>query len=508
MSSMNNDDDLSDALIRAFDTPIPAPSYTDGAKVSSPESIPQSPTTTTHSSKSPSLNPRSCVTCRKRKVRCDKHEPCSNCVKASIPCHFPPPGRAPRKPKRSQDVELLKRLRRLESVVENLGSHVDEHGNVHALEKVTPPALSQTSDRRASTDTTKTLEHSLGRLLIKEGRSRYVSNEFWASLGDELAELRNVLDSASSDEDEEHPTHGHSPSDFNHQSFVLGYSSLMLDMTKLQPTPTQIFIMWETFKENVDPLMKIVHVPTVKNIIMKAASATALTRPIEVLFYSICFAAVVSMSNDQCQSLLGSSKTELMRKYRFATEQGLARANFLNNSSLVVLQAFVLFLTCVKFMDTTRSIWALSGLAMQQAQAQGLHRDGSHFKLPPFEIEMRRRLWHLLYLQLSRAVEDHGADPQYNDHDSDTKLPLNLNDEDIWPEMIHKPVERTGATDMTFCLVRIELGHFARKLRIWVAGGAREEDKHRTVKDRERLIDVTHQHMQEKFFQYCDQNDP
>ncbi|KAK1837621.1 fungal specific transcription factor domain-containing protein, partial [Colletotrichum chrysophilum] len=40
----------------------------------------------------PALNPRSCVTCRRRKVRCDKQMPCSNCRRAVIQCIFPAPG--------------------------------------------------------------------------------------------------------------------------------------------------------------------------------------------------------------------------------------------------------------------------------------------------------------------------------------------------------------------------------------------------------------------------------
>src|ERR1700761_2736542 len=73
------------------------------------------------------LNPRSCVTCRKRKVKCDKIHPCSNCNRAHIECVFPSPGRAPRKARKigeGRDKELLERLRRLEGVVKGMGVEV------------------------------------------------------------------------------------------------------------------------------------------------------------------------------------------------------------------------------------------------------------------------------------------------------------------------------------------------------------------------------------------------
>ena len=73
------------------------------------------------------LNPRSCVTCRKRKVKCDKVHPCSNCNRAHIECVFPAPGRAPRKVRKlgeGRDKELMERLRRLEGVVKGMGVEV------------------------------------------------------------------------------------------------------------------------------------------------------------------------------------------------------------------------------------------------------------------------------------------------------------------------------------------------------------------------------------------------
>lgn len=486
--------------------------------VSSPEEVADfaQDQTAGASNSGPKLNPRSCVTCRKRKVRCDKRDPCSNCVKANIDCVFPPPGRAPRKPRRPQDAELLKRLRRLESVVDSLGAQVDDEGSSHAADH--NPDRSNTIEGANLDDLSPTgptrrtsLEYGLGRLLIKEGRSRYVSNDFWLSLGEEIAEIRNALDSPSSDE-EDPPSreNANDPAntDAHHQGFVLGYSSLMYDMSQLHPSPSQIFILWEIFKENADPVLKILHVPTVKNVIMKAAvSSTGLSKASEALFFSICFASVVSMSDDQCNQLLGDDKDKLMRKYRFAVEQGLARASFLNSSNLMVLQAFVMFLTVVKYMDTSRAIWSLAGLTMQQAYAQGLHRDPSNFNLDPFDTEMRRRLWWHISLQDARAAEDHGSDPNFHEHLYDTRLPLNINDDEIWPGMTETPQEHQGATDMTFCLLRFELVNMQRKMKV-MASRENEDDAKRTIKEKENLIDRAHQHMQEKYFRHCDPNNP
>ena len=154
-----------------------------------------------------SINPRSCTTCRKRKVRCDKKHPCSNCNKAGIECIFPRPGRAPRRSKKPPDSELLARLRRLEGVVQSLGKGVDgedlspEHEDdieaevapkLEEAEKAyplqpsmlgRPPGCPQRS--QAPSDSTG-LEKEMGRLVFEDGRSRYMSNNFWASLTSEV----------------------------------------------------------------------------------------------------------------------------------------------------------------------------------------------------------------------------------------------------------------------------------------------------------------------------------
>lgn len=166
-----------------------------------------------HSTQDHSL--RSCITCRRRKVRCNKKTPCSNCAKAGIQCIFPPPGRAPRKVKRPQDAELLSRLRRLEGVIEHLSEKKATGAAVsspdtpsprvqqHPQNPPAPPANAQASVPdgdgdgcpllmdAAKLDPTRpiaprNIEHEFGRLVIDEGRSRYVSNRFWASLGDEV----------------------------------------------------------------------------------------------------------------------------------------------------------------------------------------------------------------------------------------------------------------------------------------------------------------------------------
>lgn len=147
------------------------------------------------------LNPRSCVTCRRRKVKCDKKHPCTNCTKARIDCIFPAPGRAPRKPRKPQDGELMERLRKLEGVVQSLGMGIgdddesadDAEAPEETEEELLQKKLAEVRDlkmkryKRLDEDQSQTgLESRFGRLVVDEGRSRYINPSFWANLSDEV----------------------------------------------------------------------------------------------------------------------------------------------------------------------------------------------------------------------------------------------------------------------------------------------------------------------------------
>lgn len=203
------------AAVAAFPQEPQLPVYTIAAsKMGTPETDTTSPTALP-TSWTPSTNPRSCTTCRKRKVGCDKRQPCSNCTKAGIECRFPPPGRAPRRSKKPPDTELLARLRRLEGVVQSLGKGANgedlpsdaqpntEDGKGAVSGEGRKSGLNRQDDKFPSTKTRSTgslqdtgVELELGRLVVDEGtsRSRYVSNGFWTALSEQVS----FINSASS----------------------------------------------------------------------------------------------------------------------------------------------------------------------------------------------------------------------------------------------------------------------------------------------------------------------
>ncbi|KAI1735921.1 fungal-specific transcription factor domain-containing protein [Xylaria scruposa] len=513
---------------------------------------------------SATLNPRSCVTCRRRKVRCDKHMPCGNCRKAQIQCVFPAPGRAPRRPRAKdpnappkqtseREMELLKRLRKLEGIVEDLSGQIEfetyKHGaNSESPEETsdamhdndrrkttgTPPVDNQSSTNNAppgysaprrtgtgGSTTSSTLVNAksqhgseVGKLVLNEkGKVRYVSNAFWSKITDEIEALRSEThrltdDSSDSSGDEASPivANLHTDQHIDHHGFIFGYSSSNVDLRSLHPLPSQMLFYWQVYMENVDPIVKLLHVPATTKIIKDLRSdMSTITPAVEALVFAIYFAAITSMQEDEVVTNFATEKRQLVARYRFATEQALSRANCVTTSEIVVLQAFVLFLILVRRYDDTRFSSALTGLVVKIAQSLGLHRDGTYFdNISPFDVEMRRRLWWAICILDLRSAEDQGCELTVVERSFDTRFPLNVNDSDISPEMTDFPPERVGSTDMTFCLIRYELCALSRRVHTAASGLAPcPRDSQITLEEHEEKLLEMYEHIDQKYLKPC-----
>lgn len=112
---------------------------------------------------------------------------------------------------------------------------------------------------------------------------------------------------------------------------------------------------------------------------------------------------------------------------------------------------------CVRKFYRSDALWILSGVAIRLARKMGLHRDGMRLGLSPFETEMRRRLWvHIAHVDF-RTADVLGMKPSLDLSTADAKVPLNIEDEDLQPDMIELPAERKGVTSITPCLLRCEI---------------------------------------------------
>ena len=165
-------------------------------------------------------------------------------------------------------------------------------------------------------------------------------------------------------------------------------------------------------------------------------------------------------------------------------------------------QAFALFLVPVRRYDNTRFSWTLTGLLIRIGQSLGLHREGTHFaQLKPFDVEMRRRLWWVLCLLDVRSAEEQGTELIIAEKSHDTRLPLNVNDSDLDPDMTDFPEERQGATDMSFSLIRYEICTFATTMHIAAASitSSQNLDLQTSAQEKEQLLKQVFDRVENKY---------
>ncbi|KAM5371303.1 hypothetical protein ACJZ2D_008104 [Fusarium nematophilum] len=457
----------------------------------------QNPDKQTTSAPDTDLKIWSCVICRRRKVRCDRKDPCSNCVKSNIECHFPVTGRIPRRsrdpnawksPAQKQS-ELLGRLRRLESVVTELAAQVEdgpsgptmasEEGSTSGGETGQTPATSADASVIGSSQVASSTGHQagvefdeeFGRLVVDKGGGLHVGNRFWSVFCDEvdniLQAVHDVAEYSSSPSGSAMPEVGleGGPSPLSHLGFVFGNADFARALDGLNPMPSQMLFIWQTYVENVDPFIKVFHVPTVEKVIRESrGNFSAYGSKMEALLFAISLAAITSMDEEAVMLNFNTPRSQLLQRYQFGTEQALARADFLAARDMVVLQALVIHLSVLPHLGAKERVWPMMGLVLRLAKSAGLHRDGDAPGQNGLEREMRRRLWWQICFLDSATRRNEAPELSITQDSFDTKMPSNADDSDLGPGALAHP-PREDVTDTTLCLIRCHLWHLTQALR-------------------------------------------
>jgi hypothetical protein len=101
----------------------------------------------------------------------------------------------------------------------------------------------------------------------------------------------------------------------------------------------------QTFLNNVDPIIKILHIPTAQ-----ATIYTAINNPgnaeddLNALLFAIYFAATTSLSTADASSLLGQDRSTTLTKFKQGLEYFLAGANMFDSPSMRSLQAMTIYI--------------------------------------------------------------------------------------------------------------------------------------------------------------------
>lgn len=133
----------------------------------------------------------------------------------------------------------------------------------------------------------------------------------------------------------------------NTDHLLLASRKTSVDLSALQPEPIHIFRLWQTYLDNVNPLLKVTHTPSLQPRIIQAMGNMADISPsLEALMFSIYCMSIRTIPAEECQSLFGSSKEDLVMRYQFGAQQALANCGYLRTSDRICLTALYLYLVC------------------------------------------------------------------------------------------------------------------------------------------------------------------
>jgi hypothetical protein len=319
-----------------------------------------------------------CQICAMRKVKCDKATPvCSSCRKGKLECFYQAP--LPRRRKRKMSGDVNEKLALYERILH-------QHGLLPKDADASPP-MGETPEEAITLHWNGPETSRTGTILAGQGKSRYIDSNIWHNLGDDA--LQHMPD------DEEHDQFGTGAAeDFASDPLTGAFMGSQGSVLQYHPTHVNATRLWKTHIENVEPICKILHVPSIFKMVETALQqpATA-SKSDECLLFSIYHFAVFSMTGEECVKEFGDSRAALMQRYHFATRQALVNASFLKTTEMSILQALVLFLLSCRYSYDPHTYWILTGVAVRIAQRMGLHRDGEKLGLPPFDVQMRRRLF-------------------------------------------------------------------------------------------------------------------
>ncbi|EPS36336.1 hypothetical protein H072_10164 [Dactylellina haptotyla CBS 200.50] len=251
----------------------------------------------------------------------------------------------------------------------------------------------------------------------------------------------------------------------NNDSLLFGTPQSNIDLHTLHPDQVQIFRLWQIYLDNVNPLLKVTHTPTLQpRVIDGAANVANIDSSLEALMFSIYCVSILSLSDEECHTMFGTEKAIALASYQFACRHALQNCEFLRSGNRDCLTALFLYLISARPGTDPRSLSSMLAVAIRIAHRMGIHNEASNAKCASVEAEMRRRLWWSVVMFDNRVCEMFDYKTATLAPTWDCKLPLNINDSELRTEMKNPPVTLHDnlPTESIFIVLRSEVADFTR----------------------------------------------
>ncbi|KAK6540213.1 hypothetical protein TWF694_009030 [Orbilia ellipsospora] len=448
----------------------------------------------------------SCLACRTRKLKCDRQYPCAACSKRGegSSCSFangagPVANGSNGISKQSGTVnadakrsEAQAKLQKLEELVQQLlqsGAVVSKPSDTEALtpksstEISTNPInrttsqLDQNEESGISTKASSADKEPSAFMCYNETTGGYAGATHWSALLEQIAGVRESLETATDSNSSDTVSHLASSEDspitddgdliFTSNSSN-GHITVEDAVNSLPPRfiADQLLNIYNTVKFANALFIHRIKFQREYDAFWKDHSSASMMW-ISVLYSVMCLGAMMA-KRQETPVFYDSYDIEPMQ-LNIKARQCLIAGHHTKNQPYVI-EALIIYIYC-KYqlnMESDSTLWALSGYITRIAQRLGYHRDPKRLgkRFTPLQAEMRRRTWFWVSTFDLIFSFQYGMPSIIQDEQCDTEPPGNYHDEDFDEDTIVMPPPRppTEFTNMLYYCHKIKVTTVFRKV--------------------------------------------
>ncbi|KAH8692204.1 putative C6 transcription factor [Talaromyces proteolyticus] len=408
--------------------------------------------------------PLSCAPCRQRKLKCNRSHPCENCVKRgdASSCSYAQLGSrkkssATQSSSNSPD-DMQNRIDRLESLVLSLMTNGSQsagpaaavaalsgNDSIGSVPNSQDLELDDDVDGQEESET-ESVTKSFGIMKMDNNKSMYISEAHWASVLNDIAEVRQYFSSHKKQYEEQAQKLKAAKPEIDTSMLLFGSvkapskAEIMASFPSRYTTDMLIARYFNTYSPGTrelftSPIPNILHVPTFQrdyNNHWKDPSASCIIW-IGMLFAMMRLAMLSYYRDGDEPPEFRGKALDMARNFRHLMSQCLILGDFTKPYPYLI-ETLILHLhgDFSQTKEADVAVWIMVGIITRLAMRMGYHRDSKMFpNITPFQGEMRRRVWTFVRqadLLFSFQV---GMPSMLRSGDTDTEIPRNLYDEDF-----------------------------------------------------------------------------
>ncbi|KAI0843610.1 hypothetical protein F5Y06DRAFT_284057 [Hypoxylon sp. FL0890] len=419
----------------------------------------------------------SCNPCRRRKVKCDRQQPCRTCSLRGLTVYCIYPDATSRPSDREPHTTVQNRIRELESLVHVLMQRAAPKNSSNVTNQI--PADTSVSRAAEGSPDPGVEPSDCGTLTNTPAGVSYVDSSHWTALLDGISELKDCFeDTTESASNFQTSIPPQVAPDYGLTPLLLYGNFTQASKEEIMSTlPARIVVdrLVSKFFNSIDLHPALLHsgqfIRQYEKFWEDPFAAPIMW--VGLLFAIMSLSTLLSLPHGAHDDLSTQpsdlESAVLVRVYREKVVQCLTLGKFTKGGPHV-LETLILYIAMEHLLheDSEFGTHLLLSMILNIAMRMGYHRDPKNFSvISPFQGEMRRRTWAAIYQANLIFASQMGLPSMLKDHQIDTEPPHNFLDSDFDEDTTELPSPRpdTELTPVLYIIIRSRLAWLWEKVR-------------------------------------------